>query len=140
MREAVIAALEIRDEGDIIRSLDRGELEARAPYGQRAQAAAPSDVSRQLRLTAQAEADAHRQAADAEAQYDHAGAARAAALAAQLAAERQHLEAVNARYEQWSAETHATRDAAGKPQSNCNDEDTPSQAANHIPGQWTSRS
>ena len=87
MRKAVIAALEIRDEGDIVRGLDRGELEARALYGQRAQAAAPSDVSRQLRLTAQAEADAHRQAADAEAEADHAGAARATALAAQLAAE-----------------------------------------------------
>jgi hypothetical protein len=38
----------------------------------------------------------------------------ATALAAQLAAERQHLEAENARYEQWSADTDATRDTAGK--------------------------
>ena len=71
MRKAVFAALEIRDEADILRGLDRGELEARALQGQRAHAAAPPDVSSQLRLTAQAEADAHQQAADAQTQHDH---------------------------------------------------------------------
>jgi hypothetical protein len=113
MRKTVLAALEIRDEADIIRGLDRGELEARALHGQRAQAAAPPDVSRQLRLTAQAEADAHQQAAEAHALHDQPGTASATALAAQLAAERHRLEADNARYEQWAADTHATRDAAG---------------------------
>ena len=114
LRTAVLAALEIRDEADILRGLDRAELEARALHGQRARAAAPPDVSRQLRLTAQAEADAHRQAADAQTQHDHPSAASATALAAQLATERQHLEADNARYEQWSADTRVIRDAAGK--------------------------
>jgi hypothetical protein len=114
MRKAVLAALEIRDEADIVRALNRGDLEARALQGQRARAAAPPNVSRQLRLTAQAEADANRQSADAQAQHDRSGAARAKALAAQLATERQRLEAHNARYEQWSADTHAIRDAAGK--------------------------
>jgi conjugative relaxase-like TrwC/TraI family protein len=114
MRKAVLAALEIRDEADIIRGLDRGELEARALRGQRDRAAAPPDVSRQLRLTAQAEADAHRQAADARAQHDLTGEASATTLAAQLTAEHQRLEADNTRYEQWSADTHAARDAAGK--------------------------
>ena len=114
MRKAIFAALEIRDEADMIRVLDRGELETRALQGERARAAGPPDVSSRLRLTAQAEADAHRQSADAQAQHDHTGAASAAALAAQLAAERQRLEADNARYEQWSADTHATRDTAGK--------------------------
>ena len=114
MRKAVLAALEIRDEADIIRSLDRSELEARALQGQRAQAAAPPDVSRQLRLTAQAEAEAHQQAADAHTRHDHTGAASATALVMQLAAERQRLEAANARYEQWAVGTRVTRDAAGK--------------------------
>ena len=114
MRKAVFTALEIRDEAEILRGMDRGELEARALQGERARAAAPPDVSRQLRLTAQAEADALQQSADAHTQHDHTGAASATALAAQLAAERQRLEAANARYEQWSADTHATRDAAGK--------------------------
>jgi conjugative relaxase-like TrwC/TraI family protein len=114
MRKAVLAALEIRDEADILRGLDRGELEARALQGERAQAAAPPDVSSQLRLTAQAEADARRQAADAHIQHDHTAAAEATALAAQLAAERQRLDAANARYEHWSADTHAIRDTAGK--------------------------
>ena len=114
MRKAVFAALEIRDEADIIRGLDRGELEARVLQGERARAAAPPDVSSQLRLTAQAEADAHRHAADAHTQHDHTATASATALAAQLAAERRRLEACNARYEHWSADTRATRDAAGK--------------------------
>jgi conjugative relaxase-like TrwC/TraI family protein len=114
MRKAVLTALEIRDEADIIRGLDRGELEARALQGQRARAAAPPDVSGRLRLTAQAEADALQQAAAAQARRDYLGAVNAAALAAQLTAERQCLEAGNSRYEQWSADTHATRDAAGK--------------------------
>ena len=114
MRRAVFAALEIRDEADIIRGLDRGELEAHALQGQRVHAAAPADVSRQLRLTAQAEADAHQQAADARTQHDHTGTASATAVAAQLATECHSLEAANARYEQWSADTRATREAAGK--------------------------
>ena len=114
MRKAVFAALEIRDEADILHGIDCGELEARVLQGERARAAAPPDVSSQLRLTAYAEADAHRQSADAHAQHDDAAAASATALAAQLAAERHRLEAGNARYEQWSADTHATRDAAGK--------------------------
>ena len=114
MRKAVFATLEIRDEADILHGIDRGELEARVLQGERARAAAPPDVSSQLRLTAYAEADAHRQSADAHAQHDDAAAASTTALAAQLAAERHRLEAGNARYEQWSADTHATRDAAGK--------------------------
>src|SRR5262249_11340644 len=83
MRKAVFTALEIRDEADIIRGLDRGELEARALQGERARAAAPPDVSSQLRLTAQAEADAHRQAVGAQTQHDYTAAVSAAALAAQ---------------------------------------------------------
>jgi hypothetical protein len=58
MRNAVLTALGIRDEADTIRGLPRGELQARTRAGERAQAAAPADVSRTLRLTAQAEADA----------------------------------------------------------------------------------
>ena len=114
MRKAVFAALEIRDEADVICGLDRGELEARSVQGPRARAAAPPDVSSQLRLTAQAEADTHRQSADVQTQHDHVGAASATVLAAQLAAERQRLEADNARYEKWSTDSRSTREEAGK--------------------------
>ena len=114
MRKAVLVALEIRDEADILRGLDRGELEARALHGQRARAAAPPDVSTRLRLAAQAEADAWQQAADARTRHDHTAAANATALAAHLAAQRQRLEADHARYEQWSASTRVIRDTAGK--------------------------
>ena len=114
MRKAVLVALEIRNEADILRGLDRGELEARALQGQRVRAAAPPDVSTRLRLAAQAEADAWRQAAGARTRHDHTAAGSAAALATQLAAQRQRLEAGHARYEQWSASTRDIRDTAGK--------------------------
>ena len=114
MRLAAIRALEIRDEAAIIRSMSHGELEARILEAERSQVVAPPDVSRQLRLTAQAEADAWQQSADAATCHDHAGSANAKRLAAQLAAERQQLEATDNRYEQWSAATVGTREAAEK--------------------------
>ncbi|HEY6313525.1 MAG TPA: hypothetical protein VIY52_22355 [Streptosporangiaceae bacterium] len=59
---------------------------AKVAEGGRAQALAPLDVSRQLRLTAQAEANAWQQSADAEVRHDQAEAASAKALAGQLGA------------------------------------------------------
>jgi hypothetical protein len=103
MRQATIRALEIRDEADIIRSLTRGELEACILAAQRAQATAPPEVSRQLRLTAQAEADTCQQAIDVATRHDHSQATNAQTLASQLVAERERLEAASTRYEQWSA-------------------------------------
>ena len=116
MRQATIRALEIRDEADIIRSLDRGELEGLILVGERAQASAPAEVGRALRFTAQAEADALRQSVDAQAQHDETTAASAVALAARLAVERQRLEADNTQYEHWAADTSEIREAAGKAQ------------------------
>ena len=114
MRQAIFAALEIRDEAEFTRGLTHGELQARILAGQRVQASAPPDVSRTLRLTAQAEADALRQSADAQAQHDETGMASATALALQMTAERQRLEADNARYEKWSADSRSIREEAGK--------------------------
>ena len=110
IRNAVFTAPEIRDEADMLRRLDRGELEVRILAGERAQASGPPDVSTTLRLTAQAEADALRQSADAQAQHDETRAASTKSLAARLAAERQRLEAGSARYEQWAAGTCGTRE------------------------------
>ena len=112
MRKAVFTALEIRDEADVIRALHRGELEARILAGERVHASAPPDVSGTLRLTAQAEADALQQSADAGVQHDEPRAASANALTRQLAAERQRLEEGNTRYETWSADTRDIRAAA----------------------------
>jgi Transcription factor WhiB len=89
MRRAVFTALEMRDEADILRGLDRGELEARALQGQRAHAAAPPDVSSQLRLTAQAEADAHQQIIEAQTCHGRIGKANATTLAATARYRRQ---------------------------------------------------
>ena len=109
-----IRALEIRDETEIVRRMTHGELEARILDGDRALASAPPDVSRELRLTAQAEADAWQQSADAEIRHDPAGSAGATALARHMAAQREQLEAANARYETWATGTSSRREAAGK--------------------------
>ena len=82
--------------------MDRGQLEAHTAAAERAQATAPPDVSGQLRATAHAEADARQQAADAQIRNDAAEAASASALAGELAARRQQLEAGNAEYEAWA--------------------------------------
>jgi hypothetical protein len=112
MRLAAIRALEIRDEAAIIHGMTCGKLEAPALEAERVPASAPPDVARQLRLTAQAEADAWQQYADAALQRDRTQAANAGTLARQLATERQQLEAANARYVQWSAVTSSTTEAA----------------------------
>ncbi len=114
LRQAAIRALEIRDETEITRRMTQGELEARILDGDRAQASAPPDVSRELRLTAQAEADAWQQSADAEIRHDPAGSAGAKALARHMATRREQLEAANARYEKWATDTSSERETAGK--------------------------
>ena len=116
MRRETFRALEIADEQAEIRAMSWGELEGRVLEGERAQATAPRDVSSQLRLTAQADADAWRQSADADAEHDQVQAANARSLAAALAAQTSRLEAANTRYEEWSARTASTRETAGKGQ------------------------
>ena len=112
MREATIGALEIAE--DPYRAMTHGQLEAKVAEGGRAQALAPPDVSGHLRLTAQAEADAWQQSADAEVRHDQAEAASAKALAGQLGAEKARLEAIRADYESWSGKTREARETAGK--------------------------
>ena len=114
LRKDTFRALEIADEQAEIRALSRGELEAQVLESDRAQATAPQDTGSQLRMTAQAEADAWQQSADAEAEHDQVRAENARSLATALAAETSRLEATNARYEQWSARTASTRELAGK--------------------------
>ena len=114
LRNDTFRALEIVGAHAEIRAMSRGELEAQVLQADRAQATAPPDTSSQLRLTAEAEADAWQQAADAEADHDQLGAENARSLAATLAAEASRLEAANARYEEWSARTAGTREIAGK--------------------------
>jgi len=114
LRRDTVRALEIADEQAELRAMSRGELEGQVLQGDRAQATAPRDVSSQLRLTWQADADAWQQAADAEAQHDQVQAANARSLATALATQTSRLEAANARYEEWSARTASTREMAGK--------------------------
>jgi len=94
--------------------MSHGELEARTLDADRALTSAPPDVSEQLRLTVQAEADAWQHSAAAETKHDPVASASAAALARCMAARREQLEAANARYEKWAAATGGRREAAGK--------------------------
>ncbi len=114
MRRTALRALEIRHETETVRGMTQGELEARVIDGDRALASATPDVSGELRLTAQAEADAWQQSADAQISHDQAGSAGATALARHMAAQRKQLEAANARYEKWATDTSARREAAAK--------------------------
>jgi hypothetical protein len=114
LRQAAIRALKIRDETEIIRCMTHGELEARILDGDRALASVPPDGSRDLRLTAQAEADAWQQSADADIRHDQTQSVDAKALARHLAAQREQLEAANARYQTWATATGNRREAAGK--------------------------
>ena len=63
-----------------------------------------------------------------------------ACLTAALAAARQRLEAANARYEHWSADTRAIRDAAGKATPELQRRGGPNQTANQIPNRRMNRS
>ncbi len=112
MRDATIRALEIIE--DPYRAMTHGQLEAKVAEGGRAQALAPLDVSGQPRLTAQAEADAWQQSADAELRHDQAEAASAKALAGQLGTEKAQLEGIRADHESWSGKTREARETAGK--------------------------
>jgi Universal stress protein family len=80
----------------------------------KASAPAPPPARRQRPATARRAGRSRRSPASRRCprQHDHT-AASATAFATQLAAGRQSLEADNARYEQWSADTYASRDAAG---------------------------
>ena len=66
MRHDAISALQIRDEQADLAGMDRGQLEAKVIAGARARAAAPRDVSAELRATAQAETDMRIMAAQAQ--------------------------------------------------------------------------
>jgi hypothetical protein len=116
MRQDTIHALEIEDDQALIRAATRGELESDVLQGQRAQATAPPDVSTRLKLTAQAQADARAQAADAEVRQEAQEAAGVQALAETMAAERAQLEAQHADYQRWSESTAQTRETAGQAQ------------------------
>jgi hypothetical protein len=114
LRKDTFRALEIADEYAEIRAMSRGELEAQALDGDRTQATAPPDTGSLLRLTAQAEADAWQQSADAATEHDQVRAENARSLASALAEQTNRLEAANAKFEEWSARTARTREIAGK--------------------------
>ena len=114
MRHDAISALQIRDEQADLAGMDRGQLEAKVIAGARARAAAPRDVSAELRATAQAETDMRIMAG--KAQVEGADPAIYDQAAVELAARREGWEADNAAYEAWSDSTAGTRDIAGKAQ------------------------
>jgi glucose repression mediator protein len=94
--------------------MPRGELEAKELQARRAYAAAPKDVSAELKDTAQAEADQRQAAAEATAQGDQATAMALHSLADLLATQKVALEAGHAEHENWTAQTAGLREDGGK--------------------------
>ena len=91
LRNDTLRVLEVADEQAEIWAMSRGELEAKVLEGDRAQAMAPRDTSSQLRVTAQAQADAWQQSAEAEAEHDDVRADKARSLATTMATETSRL-------------------------------------------------
>ncbi|MGH3196782.1 MAG: hypothetical protein ACRDPY_49085, partial [Streptosporangiaceae bacterium] len=114
MRQDTITHLEIRDEEQMYRAMSRGELEATERHAQRAYAAAPKEVSAELKDAALAEADQRQAAAEAEAQGNEPGAEGMRSVADLLATRKAALEADHARYETWSAQTAGPREDGAK--------------------------
>jgi hypothetical protein len=111
MRRDAIRALEIADNEALIRAASHGELEARVVRGEQVQAVAPAPAH-DLRAVALAEAEAKTRATNPDA--DEATKAEAAALVGTLSGQRAELEAVQAEYDRWSAETAEVRESASQ--------------------------
>ena len=114
MRRDTITQLEIGDEEQLYRAMSRGELEAKEQQARRAYAAAPKDVSADLKDTALAEADQRQAAAEADAQGDETTARALHSLADLLGTQKSTLEADHARHENWSVQTAGLREEGGK--------------------------
>jgi hypothetical protein len=114
MRKDTLRQLEIRDEEQLYRAMSRGELEAKEQHAHRAYAAAPKDVSAELKDTAQAEADQRQAAVEAEAQGDETTAKALHSLAELLGTQKVALEADHAKQQNWSAQTAGLREEGGK--------------------------
>jgi conjugative relaxase-like TrwC/TraI family protein len=114
MRRDTITHLEIRDEEQLYRAMTRGELEAKEQHARRAYAAAPKDVSADLKTTALAEADQRQAAAEAEAQGDEVTTKALHSLADLLGTQKAALEADHVKHENWSAQTAGLREEGGK--------------------------
>jgi hypothetical protein len=115
-RTAAMRVLEIRDQAEAMRAMSRGQLEAHVARAERTVAAAPADMSAQLRQAAQAKADAWREHADAQVRSDLATADASRVQAQQHAADEADLEQQHAGYERWSTATAQTRELGGKAQ------------------------
>jgi AAA domain len=114
MRRDTITQLEIRDVEQLYQAMSRGELEAKEQHARRAYAAAPRNVSAELKDTAQAEADQRQAAVEAEAQDDQPTAKALHSLADLLGTRKTALEADHAKHENWSAQTAGRREQGGR--------------------------
>jgi hypothetical protein len=94
--------------------MSHGQLEAKEQQARRAYAAAPKDVSAELKDTAVAQADQRQAAVEAETRGDKATAEALHSLADRLGTQRTVLEADDAKYENWSTQTAGLREEGGK--------------------------
>ena len=115
MRHDAISALQIRDEQADLAGMDRGQLEAKVIAGARARAAAPRDVSAELRATAQAETDMRIMAGEGAGGGRRPGYLRPGG-GQSWPAGAEGWKRTTRTYEAWSDSTAGTRDIAGKAQ------------------------
>ena len=111
-RQDAVRELGVPDDQAQVRAASRGELEAHVLDGYRVLATAPPDVSGELRLTAQAEADARADTAAAQVNRDEAQALQFRALGDQLAARTAELEEAQAARDEYDRTTDAVRSRA----------------------------
>jgi hypothetical protein len=114
MRQDTITHLEIRDPEQMYRAMSRGALEAKEQLARRAYAAAPKDVTADLKDTVRAEADQRQAAVEAQAQGNEATAQALHSLADFLGTQKTILEAEHVKHENWSAQTAGLREEGGK--------------------------
>ena len=114
MRRDTVRMLEIRSEEYDLAQMSRGELQARVLAGVRVQAAAPRDVSAELRAAELARQDMR--AAGVQAQVHGEDPAAYQAAEAELEQDAEVLTGQDAGYQAWSESTAAERGLAGKAQ------------------------
>lgn len=108
-RQDALAALEVQDEAELLRQMDRGGLEARQWAAERVFVYAPPDAGPDLKAAREKEAALDVARAQAETEQDHAVAVKLTSEMEQVAVESAALEKKQATFEQWSDSTKETR-------------------------------
>ena len=109
---ASVRALQLPDDAAMVKAMGRGELEARVREYARAEAAAPADLSKEIRHSDGARDYTARQAEAARGAGNETLARSAAALADAIAAEGEQMRIAQAARDEWAEATAPKAEAA----------------------------